>query len=177
MKGRKPKPSHLKLVGGNAGKRPLNENEPKPPRARPSAPTHISDGAREVWGQAVLILDEMGVLTSADIYAVEVLCEAIADHRAAGQTIKECAETSRLDKAADRVSDFSADGRYYRTTNQAGGVMWRAHPAVGMRSDADRRIKAWCAEFGLTPSARSRIETNEASQPAKSAASKYFTPA
>jgi P27 family predicted phage terminase small subunit len=174
LKGRKPKPTHLRVVGGNAGKRPLNGNEPQSKRERPSAPAHISDAAREVWGQAVMILDEMGVLTRADIYAVETLCEAIADHRAAGQTIRECAAASRASKDAGETADFSADGRYYRTINQAGGVMWRAHPALALRSDADRRIKAWCAEFGLTPSARTRIETTTPLEESRDPAAKYF---
>lgn len=152
--GRKPTPSHLKLVRGNPGKRPLNAKEPAPRRERPSAPAHISDTAREVWGQAVLLLDEMGVLTSADVFAIEVLCEALADHRDAGETI-------------------AAEGRFYETTNATGGTMWRAHPAVALRSDADRRIRGWCAEFGLTPSARSRIET--APRQTEDPAAKYFS--
>lgn len=173
MKGRKPTPSHLKLVHGNRGKRPLNQAEPTPVRERPSAPAHISDMAREVWGQAVLILDEMGVLTRADVFAVEVLCEALADHRAAGETVRACAATARSAVAEGKESDFTPDGRYYRTINQAGGVMWRAHPATALRADADRRVRSWCAEFGLTPSARSRIETGQADR--GDAASKYFT--
>lgn len=160
-KGRKPTPTHLRLVKGNPGKRPINEAEPRAPRERPSAPAHISDAAREVWGQAVLILDEMGVLTRADAFAIEMLCEAMADHRSAGQTIKACAKAAREAAEEGEVADFSPDGRYYRTINQAGGVMWRAHPAVALRADADRRIRAWCAEFGLTPSARSRIVTGD----------------
>ena len=175
MKGRKPKPTHLRVVGGNAGRRPLNDREPAPPRARPSAPANISDGAREVWGQAVMILDEMGVLTAADVFAIETLCEAIADHRAAGQTIKACAERHKQDTLDGKAEpDNSPDGRYYRTVNQAGGVMWRAHPALGLRADADRRIKAWCGEFGLTPSARTRIETDPEADKNHDKASKYF---
>jgi P27 family predicted phage terminase small subunit len=172
-KGRKPTPSHLKLVTGNPGKRPLNEAEPAPRRERPSAPAHISDGAREAWGQAVMILDEMGVLTRADVFAVEALCEALADHRAAGSTIKECAAFHRFVKGEGGEPDFSADGRYYRTINQAGGVMWRTHPAVALRADADRRIKAWCSEFGMTPSARTRIQTTGQEDPGNAAAA-YF---
>jgi len=173
MKGRKPTPTHLKLVTGNPGRRPLNGDEPQPRRERPSAPAHISDAAREVWGQAVLVLDEMGVLTAADVLAIEILCEAIADHRAAGETIAACAAQAKRDNDAGATSDFSTDGRYYRTINQAGGVMWRAHPALALRSDADRRIRSWCSEFGLSPAARSRIVVN---QDAKDPISqKYFT--
>ena len=42
-------PTHLKLLKGNPGRRPLNEAEPKPPRSRPDAPAHMSDKARETW--------------------------------------------------------------------------------------------------------------------------------
>lgn len=174
MKGRKPKPSHLRLIEGNRGKRPVNDREPVPRRERPSAPAHISDAAREVWGQAVLILDEMGILTAADVFAIEILCEALADHRACGETIKECAASARAAAKDGQETDFTTDGRYYRTINQAGGVMWRAHPAVALRADADRRIKAWCAEFGLTPSARSRIVTGEADR-GDGIAARFFT--
>ena len=38
--------------------------------------------------------------------------------------------------------------------------------------DADRRIKAWLAEFGMTPSARSRVKA-DGDQP-EDAADKYF---
>ena len=120
-----------------------------------------------------MILDEMGVLTRADVFAVEVLCEALADHRACGETIRECAASARAAAKAGEESDFTADGRYYRTINQAGGVMWRAHPAVALRADADRRVKAWCAEFGLTPSARSRIVSNEGER--DEIAQRFFT--
>src|ERR1035437_10901768 len=88
MKGRKPKPTHLKLVTGNAGRRPLNMDEPKPPRGRPSAPAHISDKARETWGYVSGLLDDMGVLTRADALALEGLCEVYADHLEARKTLK-----------------------------------------------------------------------------------------
>lgn len=39
MAGRRPKPSHLKVVTGNPGKRKLNDKEPTPIREIPS-PLH-----------------------------------------------------------------------------------------------------------------------------------------
>jgi len=142
MAGRKPKPTHLRLVTGNAGKRPINAAEPKPRRERPSAPAHISDKARETWGYVTGLLDEMGVLTKADAIALEQLCEAYADSLA----------------ARDALRLFGSP--YYETVSQTGGVMHRAHPALAAMQDADRRIKAWLTEFGMTPSARSRITAN-----------------
>lgn len=142
MRGRKPTPTHLKLVKGNPGKRPANPKEPKPARSRPSAPAHMSDKARETWGYVSGLLDRMGVLADVDAVALEMLCEAYADHLAARQALK----------------DFGSD--YYTTLTPAGEQMHRAHPAVAQKNDADRRIRGWLSEFGMTPSARSRVDAD-----------------
>lgn len=154
-KGRKPKPTHLRLVTGNAGKRPINKDEPKPRRERPSAPGHMSDKAREAWGYVTAILDRMGVLTEADAVSLEMLCEAYADYLA----------------ARAELAGFGSN--YYQTVNQSGGVMHRAHPAVAVMQDADRRIRAWLAEHGMTPSARSRVKAGGEGEDADPA-SAYF---
>ncbi len=137
--GRKPVPTHLKLVKGNPGKRALNKAEPKPRRERVSPPSHLSDKARETWGYVSALLDDMGVLTRPDALALEQLCEAYADYLAARATLK------------------AFGSNYYKTPTATGGEMVRAHPAVAVVSDADRRIRAWLTEFGMTPSARTRV--------------------
>lgn len=45
MRGRKPKPAALKLVGGNPGKRPVRR-EPRPPGGQPTCRTHLSPTAK-----------------------------------------------------------------------------------------------------------------------------------
>lgn len=156
MKGRKPTPSHLKLVKGNPGRRPMNAQEPKPSRSRPSAPAHMSDKARETWGYVSGLLDRMGILTDIDAVAVEVLCEAYADFLAARAMLK------------------AFGSNYYTTINEAGSEMHRVHPAVADVKDADRRIRAWLAEFGMTPSARSRVKTNGEEDDQADPAAAYF---
>lgn len=155
MKGRKPTPTHLKVVAGNPGRRPLNDAEPVAQKSRPSCPSHASDKARETWGYVCSILDQMGLLSDVDALAIEMLCEAYADYLAAVQALKE----------------FGSD--YYQTVNQSGGVMHRAHPAVAVKQDADRRIRGWLAEFGMTPSSRSRVRA-EGDGDDEDAAKRYF---
>ena len=145
-RGRKPTPTHLKVVTGNPGRRPLNGAEPEAQRARPSCPSHASDKAKETWGYVCGILDRMGLLAEPDALALEMLCEAYAEYLAAREELRE----------------FGS--RYYQTENQAGGVMHRAHPAVAVMQDADRRIRGWLAEFGMTPSARSRVKVDGAKE-------------
>ncbi len=48
VRGRKPKPSHLKLVTGNPGKRAINTQEPVPERILPAPPPELTAEARGV---------------------------------------------------------------------------------------------------------------------------------
>ena len=45
-RGRKPKPTALKVLEGNPGKRPLNENEPKPENKAPRCPSWLEQEAK-----------------------------------------------------------------------------------------------------------------------------------
>ena len=49
MAGRRPKPTHLKLLNGNPGKRAINPNEPKPPAELPAPPDYLSEIAKVEW--------------------------------------------------------------------------------------------------------------------------------
>ena len=46
-RGRKPKPTHLKVLAGNPGKRPLPKNEPKPKPIAPRCPQWLDPIARK----------------------------------------------------------------------------------------------------------------------------------
>jgi P27 family predicted phage terminase small subunit len=154
MKGRKPKPTDLKLVEGNRGKRRLPKREAKPQRVIPSPPAHLSERGREIWGWATSVLDRMAVLTEADPLALERLCETLVE----------------IEELKD---DIREHGRYQQVETKVGGVMERARPAVGMLQDADRRVRAWLTEFGLTPSARARVPTRSHDE-GKDPAEAYF---
>ena len=156
MKGRKPTPSHLKLVQGNPGKRSINASEPRPARARPSAPAHISDKAREIWVYVCDVLDGMGILTKADAIGVEMLCEAYADKLAARESLALPIMGKRRDTGDEYV--IAAGGARTYLSYGKDGVMVRQRPEVAMIADADRRIRGWLAEFGMTASARTRVK-------------------
>lgn len=163
MRGRKPKPTHLKLVAGNPGRRPLNDQEPTPARTRPSAPAHVSDKARETWGYVTAILDRMGILTEADAIGVEMLCEAYADKLAARAALALPVVVKRKDKESGADVEYTIAEGGARTYLGFGkdGVMIRQRPEVAMIADADRRIRGWLAEFGMTASARTRVKASE----------------
>lgn len=62
------KPTRLKVLEGNPGKRPLNTNEPEPERGIPPMPEWLRPFpvAVEEWERESLILDNMGLMTVAD---------------------------------------------------------------------------------------------------------------
>lgn len=51
MAGRRPKPTHLKVVTGNPGKRKLNDKEPTPAKEIPGPPAHLTDWGKVAWGR------------------------------------------------------------------------------------------------------------------------------
>ena len=53
MKGRKPVPTHLKVIRGNPGKRKLNKNEPLPIGDLVDAPEWMAESQRQNWNYAV----------------------------------------------------------------------------------------------------------------------------
>ncbi len=139
MAGRRPKPTVLKLVAGNPGKRAVNKKEPKPKRVLPSCPKYLAGDAKVAWGRLTVLLDRMGVLTEADTLALERLCECYSE-------ILDCREL------------IARDGRTYTTTTMSGDALIKANPAVAMLGDADRRFKSYLVEFGLSPAARSKVQ-------------------
>ena len=155
MAGRRPTPSHLKLVTGNPGKRALNKAEPQPRRELPSPPAHVSAQARLAWGRLCTLLDRMGVLTEADAFALERLAELYAD-------------------IVDLSAAVAAEGRTYESATESGGTIVRPRPEVAMLSDADRRFRAYLIEFGLTPAARSKVKTDGDAPAKQDAAATYF---
>lgn len=138
MKGRKPKPTALKLVTGNPGRRKPNRKEAKPRRVIPSPPDHLSKGALAAWGSLATRLDRLGLLTEIDAFALEQLCENYS-------------EILELRK------DVADNGRFQTVTTQSGDAMERVRPCATLLADAERRFRAMMAEFGLTPSSRSRV--------------------
>ncbi len=143
MAGRRPKPTALRLLEGNAGKRPLNKKEPKPKRGVPTSPSYLSKRAKEAWVRIGGELEAMGVLTIADGTALEVLVLTYDEWRSAHDAI------------VDRGGALSYD------CETETGTIVRAYPEVAIRADAAKRLRGMLTEFGLTPSSRSKVAASD----------------
>src|SRR3990167_6403207 len=74
MRGRPPKPTALKLLQGNPGKRRLNANEPAPPPASTEPPDWLDELARAFWDEHAPPLIRRGLLTTWDVPMFATAC-------------------------------------------------------------------------------------------------------
>lgn len=75
MRGRPPKPSRMKVLTGNPGKRPLNKNEPRPDPVIPDCPP---EPAQREWARLVGELSSLNMITKLDRAALAAYCGAYA---------------------------------------------------------------------------------------------------
>jgi phage terminase small subunit len=75
IRGPKPKPTHLKLVLGNPGDRPLPEGEPDP-GGKPAKPHWLKGRPAELWDE---VLGFAFWLTQADSYKLAAWCDRQAE--------------------------------------------------------------------------------------------------
>ena len=134
-RGPPPKPTSLKLLAGNPGKRPLNRREPQPERRTPQCPRQLTPSAKREWRRISKELASLGLLTRIDRAPLAVYCQAWARWL-------ECEDRLRKHGVVVRGADGTpVQSPYFRIANEA------------MKQMARMLI-----EFGMTPSARSRIE-------------------
>jgi P27 family predicted phage terminase small subunit len=74
MVGRKPLPTHLKVVKGTARPHRMNDAEPKPPVSAPEAPDHLDERAREKFGRMAQLLAAHGIMSELDAAALGRYC-------------------------------------------------------------------------------------------------------
>ena len=135
-----PKPTRLKALAGNPGRRRLNKREPKPAVKTPICPTWLSREAQKVWRATVPHLKEMGVLARVDRDALAAYSQVYARWKAAEQFL-------------DR------HGPVYPLKDERGNIKcMMAFPQIAIARSLLQMLRGYQQEFGLTPSARSRLE-------------------
>ena len=134
QRGRKPKPTALKVLEGNPGGRPLNPNEPKPAKKAPRCPAWLEDEAKKEWKRMGKTLEQMGLLTEMDMAAFAGYCQAYARWKEAEEFITQ-------------------HGTIVRTPSG----YWQQVPQVSIAQTYLKLMNRFAEQFGLTPASRSRI--------------------
>ncbi len=137
QRGRKPKPTAIKELEGNPGRRPLNNNEPKPDQKAPRCPAWLAEEAKREWKRMGKILEQLGLLTEMDMAAFAGYCQAYARWKEAEEFITQ-------------------HGTMIRTPN---GYLQQV-PQVSIAQTNLKIMLKFCEQFGLTPSARSRMSAD-----------------
>lgn len=142
VRGRKPKPTVLKLVQGNPGRRPLTLDEFRPQAEIPPCPVHLKGEALAEWERVTGLLHSCGMLSAADRGALAMLC-TLWDRYVTAETM--------IDTA--RQASPASGGMFMKSPN---GFPIQS-PWLAVSNKAIEQYKTMCAEFGLTPSSRVRV--------------------
>jgi P27 family predicted phage terminase small subunit len=135
MAGAKPKPTRLKVLAGNPGKRKLPKNEPQPVAFLKDAPDWFTKGQLEYWDYA-LASAPPGLLGTMDRDVLVIWVVAAVLHRDAVKALAE------------------EDGMLHTTPN--GLLQQSAHIPI-INKQALLMLRA-ASELGFTPSSRSKID-------------------
>lgn len=157
--GRKPKPTMLKLVTGNPGKRPLPKSEAVVALAEPTPPSFLCDDAKVEWGRVCSALYSAGLMTELDRAALGAYCAAYGRWAQAERAINRMAAKDELNAAL-----------MIKTTS--GNAI--QNPLVGIANKAKADMVRYATEFGMTPSARSRVEANPPDGEKENSTAKFF---
>ena len=98
MAGRKPKPTAVKKLEGNPGKRKLNTKEPVPAKGMPACPDWLMPEAKKEWERLAKLMNQRGVLTEVDMAAFAAYCQSYARWREAQEHITSGGSTFETDK-------------------------------------------------------------------------------
>lgn len=141
MKGPKRKPTALKKLDGNPGRRPLNDQEPKYPPINAEnelpPPAVLTGPAKKEWTRLTTLLGEVGLLQQTDQTALMLYCQAFGDW------LKEQELVAEQGSVVPGVR---------------GGLI--INPHVKLSQQAEERMRFYLTEFGLTPSSRSKLKVD-----------------
>jgi P27 family predicted phage terminase small subunit len=130
----------LKLRGSTLVTKRREQREVKGPIGKPSCPDWIDEEAKAAWKQVLPLLTQMNVLTRVDGNALARYCQLWSRWKKAELFIQKHGDT-------------------YPLKNESGGIKCLMQfPQVAIAHKLSAQLTRLEQEFGMTPSARSRIQ-------------------
>src|SRR5438552_14304431 len=152
MRGRRPKPTRLKMLTGNPGKRPLNADEPRPEANVPECPPELGPLAKQEWDRLVGELAALRLLTNLDRAALAAYCGAYALWAEA------TAQIQKYGAMIKSPTGFPIQPPYLAIANRQAEIMMRIASASGFTPASRTRIATPSHE----PSLFDKLEYSEA---------------
>lgn len=140
--GTRPKPLAVKLAQGTVRADRMPQNAPTGDLATvdklPAPPAWLNMRQAEYFRQVAVLCSRMKVLAFEDtLMLMLVAC--------------------RLEEFERLQEDIEHEGNTYQIVDKAGNTLMKANPKVAMKNDAMRHAQSLLCEFGLSPSARSKV--------------------
>ena len=157
--GTKPKPTALKLIEGNKGKRTLPKDEVSLPLCEPTPPPFLCDDAKVEWGRVCSALYAAGLMTELDRAALAAYCAAYGRWAQSERAINTMAGKDGMNAAL------------LIKTKEGNAIQ---NPLVGIANKARNDVVRFAAEFGMTPSARTRVTATPDDNEKDNKAARYF---
>jgi P27 family predicted phage terminase small subunit len=154
MAGRKPLPDAVKQLRGTDQPVRMSKSVTKLTVQIPEPPEYLSERAKEAYWQLASVLHTMRIITIADKTALELLCESYATYRECYEFVQ---KNSRTYETYSTYPVRNAEGMVTGHEQVEGSVMYRPRPEVAMMNEAWKQVRSMLAEFGLTPSSRSKV--------------------
>lgn len=137
--GRKPIPTHLKVLTGNPGKRPLNPDEPMPEGDLIEPPAWLTESQKSGWRVAIEDAPR-GMLKRIDRSVLTVWVVAEDLHRTASEAVVKFGLVTKTTRTQEPIQN-----PYLPIVNRQAQIMLKA-----------------AAELGFTPSSRTRVASGGA---------------
>ena len=135
MRGRKPKPTVLKILYGNPGKRRLPTDEPQPPLEIPHPPDHLDEVARKEWTRITRLLNDLGMIAQLDMAGIAAYCVSFSRWADAERRV-----------AKHGIIVISPDKKFPMKS-----------PYLCVAESAMEAMRKMLSEFGLSPTSRARL--------------------
>ena len=151
MKGRKPKPIQTQISEGDPRKRGKNKLKealaelPSPQRGYPPCPEHLSPLARKTWVFLAAQIEIMNQDHQPDALMLEGACVNYARAVKADQAVER-------DGITIEESDIDAE------SGERIILRMKANPAANISDKAWKLVRAFCSEFGLSPTSLTRLK-------------------
>lgn len=140
--GRRPLPANIHVLNGNPSKKRFAAmtDGSRVPIEIPEAPAHIDAAAKKEWKRITVELEKLGLIAKIDRAALGIYCQAYSRWEHAEKEIKKLGNKGLIESTPSGYKQVSV---WLQISNRA---IEQMHKMMG--------------EFGMTPSARSRVTIN-----------------
>ena len=133
--GRPRKPTNIRILEGNRGRRPIPQDEPKPKPRLPRMPAELGAAAKKEWHRTGKALLALGVMTELDGAMLSAFVQPYTQWLEVAEMLNKTGPIIKNQKTGE----------------------FRVNPLHRLANELQAQWTRALTEFGMSPSSRSRI--------------------